>query len=113
MGAEEVGPDQLAAVSACLHDRMTQTVVDSNFDGAALFESLPGKPTRRIDVLGVGKAALDEANQVLGQIGRAHVCTPVTNAHLVCRLLLEKKKYSKTQQVTTNQIINPYQTHRD
>src|SRR3546814_6494025 len=27
-----------------------------------------------------------------GQIGRAHVCTPVTNAHLVCRLLLEKNK---------------------
>src|SRR3546814_7703584 len=29
------------------------------------------------------------------QIGRAHVCTPVTNAHLVCRLLLEKKKNKK------------------
>src|SRR3546814_9620102 len=27
-----------------------------------------------------------------GEIGRAHVCTPVTNAHLVCRLLLAKKK---------------------
>src|SRR3546814_6096312 len=27
-----------------------------------------------------------------GQIGRAHVCTPVTNAHIVCGLLLEKKK---------------------
>src|SRR3546814_7248688 len=27
------------------------------------------------------------------EIGRAHVCTPVTNAHLVCRLLLEKKKH--------------------
>src|SRR3546814_7168309 len=25
------------------------------------------------------------------EIGRAHVCTTVTNAHLVCRLLLEKK----------------------
>src|SRR3546814_10390143 len=25
------------------------------------------------------------------QIGRAPVCTPVTNAHLLCRLLLEKK----------------------
>src|SRR3546814_2236224 len=24
------------------------------------------------------------------EIGRAHVCTPVTNAHLVCRLLVEK-----------------------
>src|SRR3546814_2341165 len=30
------------------------------------------------------------------QIGRAHVCTPVTNAHLVCRPLLDK---------TTNQIL--------
>src|SRR3546814_7398417 len=28
----------------------------------------------------------------MAEIGRAHVCTPVTNAHLVCRLLLEKKK---------------------
>src|SRR3546814_7586438 len=27
------------------------------------------------------------------EIGRAHVCTPVTNAHLVCSLLLEKKKH--------------------
>src|SRR3546814_9667781 len=27
-----------------------------------------------------------------GEIGRAHVGTPVTNAHLVCRLMLEKKK---------------------
>src|SRR3546814_893021 len=29
------------------------------------------------------------------EIGRAHVCTPVTNAQLVCRLLLEKKKEYK------------------
>src|SRR3546814_7498357 len=28
----------------------------------------------------------------VGKIGRAHVCTPVTTAHLVCSLLLEKKK---------------------
>src|SRR3546814_2186223 len=30
--------------------------------------------------------------QIENQNGRAHVCTPVTNAHFVCRLLLEKKK---------------------
>src|SRR3546814_5677382 len=29
--------------------------------------------------------------EVYDKIGRAHVCTPVPNAHLVCRLLLEKK----------------------
>src|SRR3546814_4805476 len=32
------------------------------------------------------------------QIGRAHVSTPVTNAQLVCRLLLEKKKTSNNNQ---------------
>src|SRR3546814_5695488 len=38
------------------------------------------------------------------QIGRAHVGTPVTNAHLVCRLLLEKKKTNKKikTKTTTN-----------
>src|SRR3546814_8557025 len=35
------------------------------------------------------------------KIGRAHVCTPVTNAPLVCRLLLEKKK--KILQIKTPQ----------
>src|SRR3546814_7164395 len=35
--------------------------------------------------------AVDLRQETLGEIGRAHVCTPVTNAHLVCRLLLEKK----------------------
>src|SRR3546814_6687875 len=43
-----------------------------------------------------GKGASTPGNQVsamsVPEIGRAHVWTPVTNAHLVCRLLLEKKK---------------------
>src|SRR3546814_4879987 len=30
------------------------------------------------------------------EIGRAHVCTQVTNAHLVCRLMLEKKTTKST-----------------
>src|SRR3546814_3586206 len=28
----------------------------------------------------------------IAELGRAHVCTPGTNAQLVCRLLLEKKQ---------------------
>src|SRR3546814_9006279 len=31
-----------------------------------------------------------------GKIGRAHVCTQVNNAQLVCRLLLEKNKHQTT-----------------
>src|SRR3546814_4153015 len=51
------------------------------------------------------------------QIGRAHVWTPVTNAHLVCRLLLEKKKknkrnkhniYNKRRNKHTNRIYSMY-----
>src|SRR3546814_7236298 len=37
--------------------------------------------------------------QQTSEIGRAHVCTPVTNAHLVCRLLLEKKKNAITSKL--------------
>src|SRR3546814_1107604 len=38
----------------------------------------------------------EPVSQPAGEIGRAHVCTPVTNAHLVCRLLLERKNDHQT-----------------
>src|SRR3546814_9216312 len=38
------------------------------------------------------------------QIGRAHVCTPVPNAHLVFRLLLEKKKHYTQPRKINNYI---------
>src|SRR3546814_10676600 len=40
--------------------------------------------------------------KLVGEIGRAHVCTPVTNAHLVCRLLLEKKNNKQENSKTTD-----------
>ena len=56
----------LAQAADCLHDRMTETVVDASFDPQALFASLPGKPMRTIDVMTQGKQALLEANTALG-----------------------------------------------
>src|SRR3546814_4522345 len=50
--------------------------------------SIPASPRPSA---GTGKRAGSRPNPSF-QIGRAHVRTPVTNAHLVCRLLLEKKK---------------------
>src|SRR3546814_7690602 len=49
-----------------------------------------------------GEGIVDALVQrVLQEIGRAHVWTPVTNAHLVCRLLLEKKKqYTSNHKIT-------------
>src|SRR3546814_7765126 len=37
---------------------------------------------------GIGAAVLENNTTFIFQIGRAPVCTPVTNAHLVCRPLL-------------------------
>lgn len=66
LGAKSITAEQLAIIADCLHDRMTETVVDASFDGTALFASLPGKPIQMIDVIGQGQAALDEANRTLG-----------------------------------------------
>src|SRR3546814_5676684 len=41
---------------------------------------------------GADARALDGPLALLRQIGTAHVCTPVPNAHIVCRLLLEKQE---------------------
>src|SRR3546814_1824195 len=44
-----------------------------------------------------GEALLSPGALFLGnKIGRAHVWTPVTNAHLVCRLLLAQKKHQQS-----------------
>src|SRR3546814_9039482 len=42
------------------------------------------------------------------QIGRAHVRTPVTNAHHVCRLLLAKKNHNNSNKVILDIITKSY-----
>ncbi|RTZ47810.1 phosphoribosylformylglycinamidine synthase [Candidimonas sp. SYP-B2681] len=66
LGSKPIDAAQLAKIADCLHDRMTETVMDASFDGAALFASLPGKPIQTIDVIGQGQAALEQANRTLG-----------------------------------------------
>src|SRR3546814_5820542 len=46
--------------------------------------------TRDVTFKGVEMKAGEKVAMMTTQIGRAHVCTPVTNAQLVSRLLLEK-----------------------
>src|SRR3546814_10452393 len=43
----------------------------------------------------------DELLQFGREIGRAHVWTPVTNAHLVCRLLLGRNRKSNSMTTRT------------
>ena len=56
----------VAAVTAALHDRMTETVLD-DLDGAeALFRQYPPQPLSSIELIHGGRAALVEANRSMG-----------------------------------------------
>src|SRR3546814_8327500 len=70
--------------------------------GATSFEEMTNLPaslrTRIAEAFDIAtlpaiteRAADDGATTKVLQIGRAHVRTPVTNAHIVCRLRLKKK----------------------
>ena len=65
-GRQDLDAAMLARAADCLHDRMTETVVDAGFDGQALFQTLAGKPMRTVAVQARGAEALVEANATLG-----------------------------------------------
>ncbi|OZI25624.1 phosphoribosylformylglycinamidine synthase [Bordetella genomosp. 7] len=66
LGAKTLDETMLARAADCLHDRMTETVVNADFDAQALFQPLEGKPMRTVPVQADGRAALAEANIALG-----------------------------------------------
>jgi phosphoribosylformylglycinamidine synthase len=57
---------QLRAVAGLLHDRMTESVMFHRDEANGLFSPLPATPMTRIDVLSLGRAALESANVRLG-----------------------------------------------
>ncbi|MDR3481236.1 MAG: phosphoribosylformylglycinamidine synthase [Burkholderiaceae bacterium] len=64
--ARHLTPELAQQVAARLHDRMTETVLSSANDAAALFRELEAKPLAFVDVMAKGKDALVQANSELG-----------------------------------------------
>ena len=58
--------DELAQIAALLHDRMTESVAFEPQAALALFSELPEQPMLTVDVLGQGRAALEQANTQFG-----------------------------------------------
>ncbi len=54
------------ALAGLLHDRMTESVFDHPAAAQALFESLRAAPLAQVDLLGLGKSALEQANRDWG-----------------------------------------------
>jgi phosphoribosylformylglycinamidine synthase len=62
----ELNAAEAQQVSDLLHDRMTQLVLDNLEGAAALFSHSQPKPLTAVDILGGGRAALEQANVELG-----------------------------------------------
>src|SRR5580765_61265 len=54
------------ACADVLHDRMTESALPRRKDAAALFGTSEAEPLERVDVLGVGRSALEAANTAYG-----------------------------------------------
>jgi phosphoribosylformylglycinamidine synthase len=59
-------PEQLQAVAAVLHDRMTESAMPDRAQARELFNALQPAPMDHVDVLGGGKDALVKANTQFG-----------------------------------------------
>jgi phosphoribosylformylglycinamidine synthase len=63
---KKLGAEEAQAVAGLLHDRMTETVLRSADEAQALFSELEGRPLEAVDILGKGRAALEQANRDMG-----------------------------------------------
>jgi phosphoribosylformylglycinamidine synthase len=66
LGKSALKPDQLQAVAAVLHDRMTESAMFERSAARALFTPLDAAPMEYVDVLEGGQAALADANTRFG-----------------------------------------------
>jgi phosphoribosylformylglycinamidine synthase len=62
----KLSDEQRGAIAALVHDRMTESVSFGADTAHQLFETLDSPPMERIDVLGGGRAALEQANTEFG-----------------------------------------------
>jgi phosphoribosylformylglycinamidine synthase len=61
-----LSPEELSALAALLHDRMTESVLFTRDDAAHLFDEQTAPPMAHVDVLGQGRVALVQANTEFG-----------------------------------------------
>jgi len=66
LGKNALTTEQLGQVAALLHDRMTESAVATREEACALFTELHPAPMEHVDVLGGGRAALEQANVQFG-----------------------------------------------
>ncbi len=66
VGSKPLSAGELAAATALLHDRMTESALLRREDAAHLFDERPAAPMAQVDVRGAGRTALVAANVEFG-----------------------------------------------
>jgi len=66
LGKGSLPADRLPALAGLLHDRMTENALFSRDQAHALFTELSPQPMETVDVLGGGRAALEQADRQFG-----------------------------------------------
>ena len=66
LGKAALKPEQRNALAALLHDRMTESVAYEADAPRALFANVQAAPMQHINVLGLGRKALEDANKEFG-----------------------------------------------
>src|SRR3546814_8800150 len=89
---EQVSSDRISSVISRLPFAKRARAVRPNDNPHPSLVALPAKAGIPLRADHDRRARSTERIEALAQIGRAQVGTPVTNAHIVCRLLLVKKK---------------------
>ena len=62
----QLTPSEQSLVDSLLHDRMTQSVLDGVQQAESLFQHAEPQEMKSVDLLGQGRAALEQANTALG-----------------------------------------------
>ena len=62
----DVSEEEKTALAACLHDRMTESVVAKDFPAENLFVELAGRPMATVCLMEEGRPALERANVDMG-----------------------------------------------
>src|SRR3546814_2657213 len=94
---EEIVPERLAAAfmarATTIRTRKGQLLIAEGSTADDVYLIVGGRLQISMIAANGRETILRDMGPGRLEIGRAHVLTPVTNAHHVCRLLLEKKNY--------------------
>src|SRR3546814_9289568 len=93
---QELLQERLQPRASAWSPRLAASAAPTRADASQQGSGRGDRRLHAVAAVGLGgvQGAVGDPEGGVDEIGRANVCTPVTNEHLVCRLLIEKNNLS-------------------